>query len=169
MTEAAATLFEKAMSYDKIGDNFLDVARTLRDMLDSSPEDFQKFIIKSSLGRRKIYYLVEIDRAFRKLNVSKTRVAKIGWTKANLLAKHITPNNAKKLLEMAETNSAHNLKVMLGGGEKKDNLHAVLHYLDDDTYNVYEKVLIKFGAQKGRNGGLTGKEEALLKLLKKLT
>lgn len=169
MTEADATLFEKAMSYDKIGDNFLEVARTLRDMLDTSPEDFQKFISKSSLGRRKIYYLVEIDRAFRKLNVSKARVGKIGWTKANLLAKHINATNAKQLLEMAEQNSAHNLKIMLAGGKKKDNLHAVLHYMDDDSYAIYEKALLKMGAQKGPNGGLSGKEEALLKLIKKLT
>ncbi|RUP10298.1 hypothetical protein [Hyphomicrobium sp.] len=169
MIEAAA-LFNQAMSFDKsgVGENFLDVARTLRDLFDHHPDRFQKFIKVSSLGRRKIYYLVAIDRAFRKLKISKGRVINIGWTKAHLLAKHINPTNANKLLELAEENSAHNLKIILAGGEKKDNLHAVLHYMDDELYEKYEKALLKFGAQKGRNGGLTGKEEALLKLIKKV-
>ncbi|CAA2141431.1 hypothetical protein [Hyphomicrobium sp. ghe19] len=168
MTEAAA-LFEKAMSYDKVGDNFMDVARVLRDMLDSYPDEFQKFISRSSLGRRKIYYLVEIDRAFRKLSVSKNRLMKIGWTKANILAKHIDATNAKELLELAENNSAHDLKILLAGGEPVANHHAVLHYFSPEDYQRYEKALLKYGAVRGRNGGLTNKEEALIKLIKKLT
>src|SRR5690349_4005104 len=77
------------MTFDKIGENFLDMARELRDMLESDPEKFAKVRDSSGIGRRKIYYLIEIDKAFRKLPLSKSRVEKIGWTKALTLAKHI--------------------------------------------------------------------------------
>jgi hypothetical protein len=168
VTQGGVSMTGGVMSFDKIGANFLELARALRDMLDKDPEQFAKVRDTSTLGRRKIYYLIEIDKAFRKLPLSKSRVEKIGWTKAHILAKHINATNAKQMLEMAETNSAHDLKILLAGG-KPSNHHTVLNYFTPKQYEVYERALLKHGAQRNRQGGLTNKEQALIDLLKKLT
>lgn len=157
------------ITFDKLGDNFLEMARELRDLLETDPQEFQKVRDNSSLGRRKIYYLIEIDKAFRKLPLSKTRVSKIGWTKAHILSKHINPSNAKELLEMAEKNSAHDLKILLAGGKPAANHHVVLQYFKTKDYELYKKALLAHGATLNRQGGLNNKEQALINLIKKFT
>jgi hypothetical protein len=156
------------ISFDKIGENFLDMARVLRDMLDNDPEKFAKIRDTSPIGRRKIYYLIEIDKAFRKLPLSKSRVEKIGWTKAHILAKHINATNAKKMLEMAEQNTVHDMKTLLAGG-KVANHHVVLHYFKPKEFEAYKKALLANGATLNRQGGLSNKEQALINLIKKMT
>jgi hypothetical protein len=52
------------MLFDKIRNNFVEMARTPGDMLDSDPDEFAKVRDQSNLGRRKIYYLIEIDKVF---------------------------------------------------------------------------------------------------------
>lgn len=157
------------MSFDKIGENFIEMAKELRDMLETDPEEFQKVRDRSTLGRRKIYYLIEIDKAFRKLSISKTRLQKIGWTKAHILSKHINATNAKELLELAEKNSAHNLKILLAGGKPVANHHVVLNYFKPKEFETYKKAMLENGATLNRQGGLTNKEQALINLIKKLT
>ncbi|MBY0560043.1 hypothetical protein [Hyphomicrobium sp.] len=164
----ATVLYDKALALaPQLKDNFMDLAHHLRDLLETDPAEFQKFYKKSSVNKRKAYYLVEIDRAFRKLGISKNRLHKIGWTKVMILTKHINDSNAQELITMAEQNSAHSLQALLKGQKKPANAHCVLMYFKDSDYNLFYNALIKRGAQQSARG-LINKEEALVKLLKDL-
>lgn len=155
---------EQAAALDE---NFIDLARNLRDMMDSDPESFQKFISRSDLGKRKIYYLVAIDKAFRKLKISKDRLRKLGWTKANILSKQITPANAAELVKLAEENTARDLQRILSGQKAMPNAHCVMFYFNPQDYQLMERVLLQHGAEKASRG-IVSKEEALIKVLKRM-
>jgi len=74
-------LYDKALDLSKdFDDNFLDLAKTLRQLLDRDQEMFRDVWTKTNLGRRKAYYLVEVSRTFDSLPVGRARLKKIGWT-----------------------------------------------------------------------------------------
>lgn len=162
------TSFEKAMELaSSFDENFLELGRQLRDMLETSPDEFQKFIDKSKIGKRKAYYLVAIDKAFRKLAVSKARLQRIGWTKLMVLAKHnVDEKNAQKFIALAEAYNTRDLEKLLNDEKPTPNAHCVLLYFDDADYAALEKALVKHGAGRSSRG-LTNKEEALIKIIKK--
>ena len=72
-----------------IGDNFIEAARYLREVQDEAPELFATVVKHTGIGMRKAYYLAEIDRRFRKLGVDRNRLRKIGWTKVQIIGRHI--------------------------------------------------------------------------------
>ncbi len=67
------------------------------------------------LGRRKAYYLISIDKAFRDKNVSAERLKKIGWTKLAALAPHITKDSLEEALLFAEANTVRNIEAVVKG------------------------------------------------------
>jgi hypothetical protein len=72
---------------------------------------------KTNLGRRKAYYLVEVSRTYDRLPVPRSRLRKIGWTKLQLIGKHIDASNLNGMLELAENNNSKELERILRGGE----------------------------------------------------
>jgi hypothetical protein len=98
----ASSCTDKAMSLSAdVEDNFLDLGKTLRQLLDRDPDAFAQVRRKSNLGRRKAYYLVEVSRIFDPLPIARSRLKTIGWTKLQLLGKQIDKGNAQELLELA--------------------------------------------------------------------
>ena len=63
----------KALSGD-VEDNFLELGRSLRQLLDRDPELFKEIVAKTNLGRRKAYYLVEVSRIFDPLPIPRSRL-----------------------------------------------------------------------------------------------
>ena len=91
MPPSTDRLYDKALElFAKAPDKFLDLGRVLRQLLDHDPELFQKFVAKTGIGGRKAYYLVEISRTFEPLQVSRARLHDLGWTKVQLMGKHVT-------------------------------------------------------------------------------
>ena len=92
MALSTEDLYDKAkyLSGD-VQDNFLELGRSLRQLLDRDPELFKKIVQKTKLGRRKAYCLVEVSRIFDPLTVPRSRLRKIGWTKLQLIGKHVEP------------------------------------------------------------------------------
>jgi len=163
------SLYAKAMKLcSSVDENFIDLSRTLRDLLDNHPDEFQKFISNSNLSRRKVYYLVEIDKAFRKLPIPRAKLLAIGWTKAHILAKHINQTNAAELMELAETSSVRELKELVTGGKRESAARCVLFYYSDKEYALLEKALLNNGASPGNARGLSNKEAALMRIIKNL-
>lgn len=162
----AQDLYDKAMSMSSVSDeNYIDLARTLRNLLEVDPAAFQKFYEKSKVDRRKAYYLVAIDKAFRKLGIPKARLARLGWTKANHLAKHITPQNADELIKKAEELTTRQLARYLHGDNVLANAHTVTFYFTPKDFKEMESILLKYGATPSSRNAQS-REKALMKALK---
>lgn len=170
MTEAK-DLYDKAMKLgSSVDENFLELGKTLRDLLDKDPAMFQSFVKTSGHGKRKTYCLVEIDKAFRKMAAPKPRLLSIGWTKLYLIAKYVTTNNLNKFLTLCEESSVPQLKAALRDGKTgklQETLHAVNFNLKADIYDALAEALINHGATPASRG-LHNKEEALARMLAKL-
>ena len=161
-------LYDKAMSLSAdVEDNFLDLGKTLRQLLDRDPDAFAQVWRKSNLGRRKAYCLVEVSRIYDPLAVARSRLKTIGWTKLQLLGKQIDKGNAQELLELAESSTAKQLEAQMKGEKPIDNTHCVLMYFTPKQYKALEEALVQNGGTRSGRG-IVNKEEALLKALKKL-
>ena len=159
-TELYARAKDLAKDFD---DNFLELGKTLAQLTSDS---FRKMYQSTNLGRRKAYYLVEIWDKFHGLPVPKAKLKEVGWTKLTLLAKHVTKENAAELLDVALGLSNKQLGAYLAGKKVEDNARCVLMYFSPKQYAVLEKTILANGGEK--NGrGLTNKEEALIKALRK--
>jgi hypothetical protein len=162
-------IYDKALTLSaNVEDNFLDLGRTLRQLLDRDPDLFQKIVQKTSLGRRKAYYLVEVSRIFDPLPVPRSRLRKIGWTKLQLIGRHVTEGNLEELLQLAESVSSKELERQMRGEKPLGNAHCVLMYFSPKDYAELEEALIENGAVRGPKSGrgLQGKEKALIKVVR---
>jgi hypothetical protein len=150
-----------------IGDDFITIARRLREILEEKPDLFPQVANSLSLGIRKAYHLAEIDRRFHKLGVNRERLRRVGWTKLAILAPHVTTGNVDALLDIAESNTAHEIKRWLRDQPVYDEERCMNLYFSAEQYALIEKVLVEHGAiRSGR--GLVGKEEALVAALGKI-
>ena len=165
MTLSIEALYDKAMGLsNEVEDNFLELGKSLRQLMDRDPDLFQQFIQKSNLGRRKAYYLVEVSRIFDPLPIPRARLRKIGWTKLQLIARHVTPNNLDVLLQLAEDSAARQLERRMRGEKPLGNAHCVLMYFSPKDYAELEDALVKHGGvRSGR--GIQNKEEAVLRMV----
>ena len=160
-------IYKKALELSAdVEDNFLELGRALRQLLDRDPELFQQVVDQTNLGRRKAYYLVEVSRVFDPLPFPRSRLRKIGWTKLQVIAKHVTPHNVEVLLELAEATTSKDLERQLRGDKPPGNAHCVLMYFSPKDYAELEDTLLKHGGvRSGR--GIQKKEEALITALRK--
>lgn len=166
MIENVPDLYEKAMSLSStVDENFLELARTLRELQDTDLDEFKRAIANSGLGQRKAYYLVTIDRVFSKIPVPKARLKKIGWTKLNVLAKHINKKNYAELLKHAESHTAKDLERIIKGEEPMENSRAVLAYFSADDYAELEQAMVLFNGQRAGRG-IVNKEEAIMNMVR---
>ena len=161
------TVFDIIHLVDTDEDRFLDLAALLRKLKDRQPKDFVSIIEWPKLGRRKAYYLLEIDEAFGDKANLHPRLAEIGWTKAAKIAKFVTPENTNDLLELAERYTALELELLLKGAEIKPGTRFVMLRLDPEQFALFRGVLLKYGA-KAHKKGLLDKEAALVEALSKL-
>jgi hypothetical protein len=166
MTLSTEALYNKATDLSSdVEDNFLELGKTLRQLMDRDPDLFHQIIQKSNLGRRKAYYLVEVSRIFDALPIPRARLRKIGWTKLQLIAKHVTPKNLDVLLQLAEDSAAKELERAMRGEKPLGNAHCVLMYFSPKDYAELEEALVKHGGvRSGR--GIQNKEEALIRLVR---
>ncbi len=142
-------------------ENFIELAKVLRELQDEDTEEFNRAVEKSGVGSRKAYYLTGIDRAFSKIPVPKARLKKIGWTKLMNLAPHISKENYAVLLKQAETHTAKELEAILRGEEVAEKKKAILMYLSPADAELFEEVLMGFGARRSGRG-MPNREEALM-------
>jgi hypothetical protein len=157
-------LYDKALALSaNVEDNFLELGRSLRQLQDRDPDLFQQVVTKGELGRRKAYYLVAVSRTFDKAPVPRSRLRKIGWTKLQLIAKHVTPHNLDDLLELAKSTNSKQLERQMRGEVAMKTARCLFMYFSLDDYAGIEKALMQYGAvPSGR--GIQNKEKALLRM-----
>jgi hypothetical protein len=127
MTLSNEALYEKALGIaNNDPDNFWDLGRALRRLLDRDPDLFQKLLDNTDVGSRKAYYLVEINRAFEPLQVARARLLKLGWTKLQLIAGEVNQDTVEEWLEVAESLSTKQLERKMKGKTPIKNAACVL-------------------------------------------
>jgi hypothetical protein len=168
MPPSTVALYNKALElFAKVPDKFLDLGRVLRQLQGHDPDLFQKFVAKTGIGGRKAYYLVEISRTFEPLQVSRARLHDLGWTKVQLIGKHVTQDNVEELLKLAENTSANELERLLSGKKPLGNARCVLMYFSPKQYDELEDALVRHGGVR-RGRGVEDKEEAMIKMVRRL-
>ena len=168
MTISIEELYDRALALSSDVENqFLELGRSLRQLLDRDPGLFQQIVKKGRLGRRRAYYLVEVSRKFEPLPVPRSRLCKIGWTKLQLIGRHLDASNIDKLLELAENNNSNELERILRGDKPLGgNAHCVLMYFSPKQYGELEAALLRNGGSRSGRG-IVGKEKALINALRK--
>ena len=118
MTMSIDELYDRALALSSdVEDKFLELGRSLRQLLDRDPGLFQQIVKKGRLGRRKAYYLVEVSRKFEPLPISRARLKKIGWTKLQIIGQHVTKDNVEELVGLAEQLKTKQLERKMQGEE----------------------------------------------------
>ena len=158
--------FRALLLISQFNDKFLELASLLRNLQETDPVWFKTLTKIPQLGRRKAYYLIEIDRAYGGLNLPTPRLNKIGWTKLQLMAAYVTGENVEQLPKLAETHTAFNLRTIMHGKEPIINGRSVLLQFTRKQFKAFCKAILAHGAVKNGNG-FVDKEEALVKALKK--
>ena len=158
--------FETLLLIARLNDKFLELASLLRQLYETSHHDFKTLISIPQLGPRKGYYLVEIDKAFGGNEHLRPRLNKIGWTKLQLIAKHVTPDNREDLLKLAEAHTAKNLERIMRGVDPIVGGRSVLLVFTAEQFAAFSAAILAHGAVK--NGqGFIGKEAALVAAFEK--
>ena len=158
-------LYDKALALSSdVDDNFLELARALRQLHHRDPDLFKQLIDKADFKRRKAYYLVNISRWFDGMAIGKSRLRKLGWTKLQIIGPHIHEGNAEELVELAEKNTAARLQALMKGEKPPANTHCVLMYFSTKDFEIVADALVKYGGVRTSRGVLN-KEKALLRFI----
>jgi len=166
MAQSTDDIYSRARELTKnVEDNFLDLARTLRQLKNRDPALFTDLWKKTNLGRRKAYYMIEIDETYSQLPIPRSRLKKLGWTKLQLIRKHVTSDNWEELFATAEGMATKQLEKLMKGEQPVSNAHCVLMYMTPTQYKLFEERLLENGSQRSGRG-LLHKEEALTRILK---
>ena len=153
--------------------NFYDLARFLAPLHDLRPALLKKVEEHSNLRRRTLYYLVDVGRMLRNYHIDKAQAERIGWTKLQILARHldkigdVSPTELASLLEMAAKKEVkvYELPSVLAGRTGKTRRRTVLLRLSPSEYDDFAEALVRYGAiRKGR--GLLNQKKALMKLIR---
>jgi hypothetical protein len=145
-------------------DNFLDLGRMLKQLQDRDPALFTDVWQKTDIKRRKAYYLAKVARTFDPLPIPRSRLKAIGWTKLELVSRHINEQNWQELIELAENTPSKQLEKVLNGEKPITNAHCVLMYFTPKQYQQLEDALLKRGGEKSGRG-ILHKEEAIMRLI----
>lgn len=168
LDEMAAEIAWLAQEFDE---KFLPLAKALREFRDAllgqgKTDPFGLFdaVCKNAgIGRRKAFYLIEIDRIYGTLNIPMHRLTAIGWTKLCVMAKHIDPQDLEEWLKLGETHTVAEIRDILAGEDATPNW--VTLRFSNANYAVFRSALIANGALLTSGGGLAGKEPAILKIV----
>lgn len=147
----------------RFGETFIDIAEIVWEIKQADPEQFKLLWRTTPLGRRRTYALARIGRLLQDYDLDRTRVARLGWSKVEMIAAKLTPKSMNALLVLAEGHNARDLRRVLRG-EKALRPKLLVFELTAVQYDVVTRTLIAFGAKK-RSGGLVDKEPALHKAL----
>jgi hypothetical protein len=148
-------------------DNFWDLGRALRRLLDREPDLFQKFLDNTDVGSRKAYYLVEINRAFEPLQVPRARLLRLGWTKLQLIAAKVKQDTVEEWLKLAEGMPTKQLERKMKGKTPIKNAACVLMYFSPKEYKELGEALKRYGGTPTERG-IQNREEALIRMVRRL-
>ena len=153
---------------DDVEDNFLELGRSLRRLFDMDRGLFKQLIKKRNLSRNKARCLVNVSKVFDPLPIPRSRLRKIGRTKLQMIAKHVTPENMEDLLQLAENCSAQRLERTLRDGTHCEKTRRVQMSVTAAEYKELEDALVQFGGVRSGQG-IKHKEVALMNMARAAT
>ena len=149
------------------GEDFMVTGRLLRELSELDTGKFRGTLRSMGLSLRKAYYLIEVYETYHALKIPKETLLGVGWTKLQVMAQVITPENWPYWIAHAEALAVHELKDLVQGKTLELDKHCVLFYLTPAQFELLAAVLVKHGALRdGRS--ILGKEDALVRALVRL-
>ena len=172
MTKDISQFIGTMLSSSKsVEQNFVTLADLLYELSLTDPEAFQILLQSPNLKRRKGYYLAEIGKHVSQANISKqilkASLSAIGWTKAQIIARHLNTHNWSDLIACATTHTARDLKLQMKGIEPLEKTKTVLLSLSPKDHKLLVEALLNHGASSSGNGH-ANKETALMKMVANL-
>lgn len=143
----------------RLSETFIDIAAIVWGIKQDDPEQFKRIWVESPLGKRHTFALAAIGRMMQEFDLDRGRLAKVGWTKAEMIASRLKPETMESLLSSAERLNARELRRLLRG-ETAVKPKILVFELTPSQYDAVLKTLLHHGAKKGP-GGLKNKEQAL--------
>lgn len=150
---------------------FLEIGRQLRAFCDALPPGKKKFqaldeLLKDvNVQRRRAIYWIEIDRIYSCFGVPRERLARIGWTKLSIMAKHIDGENAEDWLAFAERSTTHELRARVR--KSVPTRHQIVFKLTAAQNAILIAALTSGGARRKSSRSLANKEAALMELCRR--
>lgn len=162
-----AKIYQRAMALADHGKPpSIELAGVLYQLQQNEPEQFKLFIENSPVSRRTAFYLAEVGKCLAPLRRPSSRLEAIGWSKIQVIAKHLTQRNAEKLLKLAEENTTQSLAARMRNDDPMPDARCVMLRLSPQHYRKFEAAVLQNGGSKvGR--GLRDKEKALMKIIGK--
>lgn len=123
----------------------------------------------AGIKRRALFYLLKVGQLLSVYDVPESQAERIGWTKLQFIADHVSKSAnmpdqeaIEQSLALAIQTPAHSLKAALEGVlvASEASSRSVLFRMTAEQYVEVEAALLACGAQK-RGKGLIGKEEAI--------
>jgi len=144
--------------------NFIVLGRLLRQVKEADTELFKLAIEESGFSPRKAYYLIRVVKHFDGLPIDDAVLAALGWTRADVIAPHLTIQNCKHLVAQASALSTRDLKITMAGGRPVPGTRAIVLYLKPTQHARFAKAIEAHGG-KVIGDALTNKERALMNLI----
>ncbi len=152
--------------------HFYDLALAILDLRECDPDELAALPKKSGLSRRKLYYLLAVGLLVAGWCIDKAEAEKIGWTKLQILARHlqyrevnVTPENVRRHIELAKHTKTRCYAEALLTGVAEPKTAAVFN-LPPKLLSQLNEALLAFGAKQDYRG-FRGKEAALGRILDK--
>lgn len=142
----------------------LEAASLLRTVREDNPDEFRTVAQKLRIGLRKAHHLAQIDKVFEKMAIPVERAQRLGWTKLSIIAAHRKTHTIDDLIDVAESCTAHELKMHIRDGKFDPDGRTVVLHFSKEQYALLDEALRSKGAEP-HSRGLLGKEAALMRLV----
>lgn len=147
-------------------EDFIQLGRLLRHLKAANKATYDATLIKVGIGSRKAFYLREISQKLEELGVSDAGFNEIGWTKTQIIVPHLTRGNAKRLVKLAKSNTAQELKALVPEKTARPKRRCVVLYFGPSQYTEFKRAILANGGKPHSGRGLSGKERALMAIIR---
>lgn len=149
--------------------NFFELATKLAKLHESDPSTLRDIPQQTGMSRRRLYYLLEVGRLLSDQQISKPEAEAVGWTKLQIIARHLSRSEGaegelRQFMKQAIDLPSRSLAQALRGEAVPDDC-AVQFTLDKISKGELDEALLAYGAERSGRG-LIGREEALLRIVR---
>lgn len=161
-------LRQELLELDDIANSrFIEIGRRLRMFCESLPGGDKIRTVKELLKGSKISYRsahcwIDIDRTYSRYEVPEERLARIGWAKLALMAKHVNSKTVEEWLAFAERHTTNELRARIRNSDPAK--HHVVFKLSRTENSLLTATLVASGARHIGRRRLHDKEAALMEL-----
>lgn len=168
MSQNITKLINTILSFSKnIDQNFVKLSELFFQLRLKDPQQFQAVVVSADIDKRKAYYMSEIGGHIDRVAIPPSALHDIGWTKVQIIARHLSTDNWEALLELASRHTVRDLKLLMQGIKPMETTKTILLSLSLNDHKRLVAVLIKHGASRSGSGH-ANKETALMKMVDKV-